>query len=365
VVRTTNLLSRRRLIAALATGVAMHSSGSARAFQTELETYVAAMPLAECAARMFMLPVSGTSLSAYDEAWLRAVKPGGVNLTGNNFGTPDEVKAFVAAIHATNPDSPPLVALDQEGGIVSRIADDPAPDAPTLGTLAPAEISKLARQRAETLARYGFDVNFAPVADVAFAPDSFMGGRAFDSDASAVAEDVSAYLGGVAGSGVLHCVKHFPGHGRVSIDSHEALPTLDVDEQTWWQAEALPFQAAVELGVPMIMLGHLVAPMWDDLPETLSPVAVSVLRDKLGFTGVTVSDDLLMGALTEWDAFDIVDLAVSAGIDLLLYNGLPEAPEALVAHLAGRVESGDVPLERVTTSVNRLLLTQARINQPA
>ena len=324
-----------------------------------MEAQVARLTLAEMAARMFMFPVSGTSLSADDEGWLRAVRPGGVILTGNNFGTPDEVIAFVAAIHATNPPLPPLVALDQEGGIVSRIVDDPAPDAPTMGILPLSEVTRLAHLRAERLASYEFDVNFAPVADVAFAPDSFMAGRAFGSDPEAVAEDVVAYLQGVAGTGVIHCVKHFPGHGRVTVDSHQALPTLAIGEAEWWQADALPFQAAVDSGVPMVMLGHIAAPMWDGLPASLSPVAVTVLRDQLSFAGVTVSDDLMMGALGGWDALDVVDLAVTAGIDLLLYNGLPDAPEALVSHLAERVQRGDVSMERLTGSVRRLVSMQS------
>ena len=108
-----------------------------------MDALVAAMTAQERAARMFMFPISGTVLSAEDDAWLRALKPAGVILVGGNFGTPEEVRALVAAIHATNPALPPLVALDQEGGIVSRIADDPAPDAPTLGQLPAAEISAL------------------------------------------------------------------------------------------------------------------------------------------------------------------------------------------------------------------------------
>jgi beta-N-acetylhexosaminidase len=359
--RAKATLSRRRLLVA-ASGAAMMASGRTQVQQTDVDRRQAAMTLDERVARMFMFPVSGTSLSPHDADWLSSVKPGGVILTGNNFGLPEEVSAFVAAIHATNPELPPLVALDQEGGMVSRIADDPAPDAPTMGTMAPEDISAFARLRAETLARYGFNVNFAPVADIAFAPDSFMAGRSFGDDPTAVAADADAYLQGVAGTGVTHCVKHFPGHGRVTVDSHEVLPTLEIDETTWWQADALPFQAAVDIGVPMVMLGHLVAPMWDDLPASLSPVAIGVLRDQLGFDGVTVSDDLMMGALADWDAFDIVDLGVAAGIDLLLYSGFPDAPEALVGHLAEQAEQGAVSSERLRTSVNRLL--QLPIQRP-
>src|SRR5829696_3691924 len=233
-------LSRRALAGVC--GLALARSRQARAQETDVDALVAAMTAQERAARMFMFPISGTALSEEDDAWLRALKPAGVILVGGNFGPPEEVRALVAAIHATNPELPPLVALDQEGGIVGRIADDPAPDAPTLGQLPATEISALARARAEKLASYGFDVNFAPVADVVFTPDSFMTGRAFGDDPAVVARDVAAYLSGVAGTGVLHAVKHFPGHGRVAVDSHEALPVLDVDAASWWEEDALPFR---------------------------------------------------------------------------------------------------------------------------
>jgi beta-N-acetylhexosaminidase len=350
--------TRRRLVAAAASGLAFNPWRAAEARQPDISGRIAAMILRERVARMFMFPISGTTLSPEDESWLRTLKPGGVILVEGNFGTPEEVSALVAAIHDTNPELPPLVALDQEGGVVSRIADDPAPDAPAMGLLQAAEIEAMARQRADMLARYGFQVNFAPVADVAFAPDSFMAYRTFGADPAIVAEDVAAYLQGVAGTGVLHCVKHFPGHGRVSLDSHEALPALDVEEETWWNADALPFRTAVDMGVPMVMLGHLIAPMWDEIPATLSPIAVQVLREALAFDGVVVTDDLLMGALARWGAFEIIDLAVAAGVDLLLYVGVPDAPEVLVNHLAGRVEQGEISTERIRLSVERLLSMQ-------
>ena len=349
-------LSRRALAGAC--GLLLTRPRSTRAQERDIDALVAEMTPRARAARMFMFPVSGTVLSAADEAWLRSLRPAGVILVGGNFGTPEEVQALVAAIHATNPELPPLVALDQEGGLVNRIADDPAPDAPTMGQLPASEISALARARAEALAAYGFDVNFAPVADVAFRPDSFMAGRAFGDDPRVVAEDVAAYLAGVDGTGVVHGVKHFPGHGRVLVDSHEALPVLDVEATTWWEEDALPFRTAVDGGVPMVMLGHLAVPGWDELPASLSPEAVRVLRQDLGFRGVIVSDDLGMGALAGWTPFEIVDLAAAAGNDLLLFVVTNAEPEALVDHLAMRVESGDFPPERVAASVVRLLRMQ-------
>ncbi len=351
--------SRRRLLAMGVTGgLALPADRGVRGQGRDAQAIVAALTPRERAARMFMLPLSGTSLTTDEESWLRELKPGGVILVGHNFGTPSDVRALVAAIHDTNPDLPPLVALDQEGGIVTRIVDDPAPDAPSMGTLPPNEITRLARARADALAAYGFDVNFAPVADVAFPPESFMTGRTFGDDPEVVAEDVAAYLEGVVGSDVLHCVKHFPGHGRVSVDSHEVLPVLDVDPDVWWNEDARPFRVAVELGVPMVMLGHLLAPNWGDLPASLSPAIVRVLREEMGFAGTIVSDDLGMGALAAWEPMEIVDLAIAAGNDLLLYVILNAEPDELVDHLAARVENGEIAPERLAQSVSRLVMMQ-------
>ncbi|MFN8591830.1 MAG: glycoside hydrolase family 3 N-terminal domain-containing protein [Thermomicrobiales bacterium] len=341
-------LSRRDVLGLALTGLA-----SVPALPVPVST-TADMTARELAAAMFMAPLFGTTLLDEEERWLRTLRPTGVILVQNNVGAPDEVRALVSSVHGTDAEQPPLVAVDQEGGLVSRIADDPALDAPSLGQLPVEEIARQARLRSEALAAYGFDVNFAPVADVAFAPDSAMLGRTFGGDPVLVAADVVAYLEGAAGTRVSHCLKHFPGHGRVATDSHTDLPVLDLDEATWWESDALPFRAGIDAGVPMVMIGHLVFPAWDELPASISPVAVHVLREDLGFTGVIVSDDLGMGALAAWDPLDIVDLAVAAGIDLLLYVVLPLPLETLVDHLAGRIERGEIARQRVADSVERI-----------
>jgi beta-N-acetylhexosaminidase len=348
--------SRRAL---MASGAAALSARFQPAFAQDVaEELLANLTLRQQVARLFIFPVSGPVLTIEEAGWLATLQPGGVILVERNFGTAEDVRTLTSAIHGVAEGLPPLVSLDQEGGIVSRLRDDPAPDAPTLATLALPEISDFARLRADLLASYGFDLNFAPVADVAFTPDSFMAGRTFGDDPELVAECVVAYLDGVKSTSVLHCVKHFPGHGRVSVDSHESLPVLDVDPDTWANADALPFVAAVEDGVPMVMLGHLAVPMWDDLPASLSPTAVAVLREKLGFDGVVVTDDLFMGALGAWQPLEIIDMAIAAGVDLLLYVDLPDSPDALVDHVVSRVEQGEISEERIAESARRIIKMQ-------
>jgi beta-N-acetylhexosaminidase len=111
----------------------------------------------------------------------------------------------------------------------------------------------------------------------------------------------------------------------------------------------------------MVMLGHLVAPMWDDLPATFSPRAVQVLREQFEFTGVVVTDDLLMGALSAWTPFEIVDRVIAAGVDLLLYVGLPLPLQDLVDHVLQRVAEGAITEQRIAASVARLSMMRAQI----
>lgn len=351
----------RRGFGALSFGGVLALTGRrvARAADAELDAAVAAvlagLSLRDKVAQMFTVPVLDVALSTEESAFLSEYRPGGVLLVQNNIGSDDEVLAMNAAIIASNPALPPFRSVDQEGGIVARLAGDPAPDAPAMGMLPDEDVSALAHARSEFLAGYGFDINFAPVADIAWMPESFMTGRSFGSDPVLVAEKTAAYVEGVADTLVLHCAKHFPGHGRPSTDSHEALPTVDLDAATWKESDGLPFIAAIDAGVPMVMLGHLLYPQWDALPASISPAAVAMLRDELGFDGVIVSDDLGMGALSAWTGTEVVDLAVAAGMDMLLYAMPPQPPAELIDHLVARVESGEVPETRIDDSVRRLL----------
>jgi beta-N-acetylhexosaminidase len=243
---------------------------------------------------------------------------------------------------------------------VLRVAGDPAPGAVELGQEQDKTVRTLARERAEFLVSYGFDVNFAPVADVAYKPTSFMAQRSFGTTADLVARKVQDFVVGSRAGGMAGAAKHFPGHGRTMVDSHVALPEVLLSIKGWKKTDALPFKAAVAGGVEMIMVGHLYYPKWEDAPTSLSRIAISTLRKELEFDQVVVTDDLGMGALSTIDPYVVVDRAVKAGVDLLLYASSYVPITNLMAHLVERVEQGKVTEKRIDLSLRRILTMKAQ-----
>ena len=319
-------------------------------------------------ARMIVSPVTGTSLSDAEAARLAALRPGGVILVGDNIGADGDIAPFTAAIRAAIPDRPPLLYVDQEGGVVRRIKADGEPDQPAMGALPVDEVAAVATRRSELVLGYGFDVNCAPVADVAFSADSFMAARSFGDDPDNVADRVEATITAMSAAGVIGATKHFPGHGATSVDSHEALPTVGASYGEWLAGEAIPFKRAIAAETPMVMLGHLMYPEWPewgDTPATFNPEAYRVLREDLGYDGVIITDDLGMGALTDWPPLDVIDRAVDCGVDLLLIVVQRAPVEEVLDHLVDRVLDGSLDESRIDDSLARIDRLVATRNQRA
>lgn len=321
---------------------------------------VKGMSLEERIAQFFFLEARGVEMTDGYRRDLEQIRPGGILYVLPNIGTNEQVARFSQAIHATNDRIAPLVAIDQEGGPVTRLADDPVPGAVALGTLADAEVLELQETRARFLAGYGVDINFAPVADIAYGADSSMVDRSFGSDPKQVAEKVAATVKGSHAGGVIGAAKHFPGHGRTSADSHTLVPEIDTPWETWLKTDALPFRAAIEQGVEMVMLGHLRYRRIDGRPMSISRVAVSALREDLGFQRLIVTDDLGMGALAEYDPMDVIDLALDAGIDILLYAKPPAPWDDLIRHVEGQVRRGVISRAAVNLRAQRVVELKLR-----
>lgn len=323
---------------------------------------LAGMSLEEKAAAVLMLHAPGV-----DPAPLRALAEQGVSgliLMGDNIpGSPAELLALTDAVQV-DADARVLIGIDEEGGDVQRLPWDDAPGAFTLQQQ-PAEATQAAfARRGELLAQAGVDVNFGIVADVTADPGSFISGRVLGTDPAGAAARVAAAVTG-EGDQAFSTLKHFPGHGAAPGDSHTSVPSAPLTLDEWRAGAALPFAAGIDAGADLVMTGHLVYPAVDPAPASLSPEWHRILRDELGFEGVTVSDDLLMlqhNGLAEFaDPNENAIRAIAAGTDLLLYV-LPADPtefdisvDGLTAAIAGAVRAGRIGETRLDDAVARVL----------
>jgi beta-N-acetylhexosaminidase len=263
-------------------------------------------------------------------AAIAAGRTSGVTLfRAKNVATPGQIRALTAALQAARPrGAPPLiVAADQEGGQLEAIGSG-ATNWPGNLALAATGAVALARRCGEAigleLAAMGVTVANAPVADLLGSPESaLMGTRTFGDDPAMAGRMVAAMVGGIQARGVAATLKHFPGHGSVTGDSHYGLPVAMADGRTLRARELVPFQAGIRAGARLVMLGHLAVPAETGgrvVAATVAPeIATALLRDELGFAGVSVTDALDMGAMGTLEALpEIVSQSVRAGVDLML-----------------------------------------------
>ncbi|MEW1639640.1 glycoside hydrolase family 3 N-terminal domain-containing protein [Streptomyces sp. NPDC093801] len=260
---------------------------------------------------------------------------------------------------------PLLLSVDQEHGAVARIGRPATlfPGAMALGAGgSPADARRAARVAGSELAALGIRQDYAPVADVNVNPaNPVIGVRSFGSDPRAVAELASAQVRGYQGAGVAATAKHFPGHGDTETDSHVGLPVMRHSRAQWEELDEPPFRAAVRAGADVVMTAHIVFPALDPSgdPATLSrPIVTGILRERLGFRGVVVTDALDMAGVRQKYGDDRVPvLALKAGCDQLL-----NAPDLGLAYrsVLAAVGSGELTRERVEESVLRILEVKAR-----
>lgn len=323
---------------------------------------MAGLSLEQKAAALLMLHAPGV-----DPAPLRSLAEQGISgliLMGDNIpGTPAELRALTDAVQP-DPEARVLIGIDEEGGDVQRLPWDDAAGAYALQQQPPEATRAAFARRGELLAQAGVDVNFGIVADVTADPGSFISGRVLGTDPVGAAERVAAAVAG-EGDQARSTLKHFPGHGAAPGDSHTSVPSAPLTLDEWRAGAALPFAAGVDAGADLVMTGHLVYPAVDPAPASLSPAWHRILRDELGFEGVTVSDDLLMlqhNGLPEYaDPNENAIRAIAAGTDLLLYV-LPADPSefgisvaGLTGAIAEAVRAGRIPEARLDDAVERVL----------
>jgi beta-N-acetylhexosaminidase len=268
------------------------------------------------------------------------IRPAGFILFKRNVEEPAQVRELNRELQSlTDPHRPALLSVDQEGGRVQRIRE-PATVWPPMRVVGQAEgmTADIATAMAIELRAMGFNLDFAPVADVDSNPaNPVIGDRSFGREAAEVAAHMRAFIPAMQAQGVITCAKHFPGHGDTKVDSHFDLPIVEEELPMLERRERVPFAAAVDAGVGSIMTAHVVFPVLDEeWPATLSSrVVPRWLRRDLSYDGVVFSDDLEMKAVAgRWDVPTIVQRATMATVDVLLCCRDPglqlEAFEAMV-----------------------------------
>lgn len=253
---------------------------------------------------------------------------------------------------------PALISIDQEGGRVARLRDGVA-QLPAFMAAGAATDKSLVRgayaAQGRDLAALGITVDFAPVADVTIGlADPIIRSRSAGDEPDAVAGTVVAAMLGYIDAGIVPTIKHFPGHGSVTTDSHEALPVQSATLDELEDGDLVPFRRAIAAGAPMVMMSHIAVTAWGSEPASLEPDAYAYLRGELGFTGVAVTDALEMGAITVERGPGAASVeALVAGADLLLMpTSVPDAMDAIVA----AIDTGTLPRERLDEAAARVIL---------
>ena len=288
---------------------------------------------------------------------------GGLLFDKKNMNDRQQVTDLLTGVQAMT-QIPLILTCDEEGGRVNRLMS-------TVGTtyIGPMldykdDGAQTAFENARTIAAdlisCGFNTDLAPVADVWSNPDNtVIGDRAYSDDFAQAAELVAAAVEGFHAGGAACTLKHFPGHGDTSADSHDSAVYVYKTLDELRENELLPFQAGIDAGADAVMIGHLIVTDIDSEPAPFSyQIVTELLREELGFTGVVMTDGLQMKAMTDaYSSAEIALKAVRAGVDMLL---CPQDLEEAVAALEDAVETGEIPSARIDESVRRILELKLR-----
>ena len=325
--------------------------------------------------------VNITELNDEIRACLSDYHFGGTVLFAENCQDAEQTLRLVAELQAANQAGgglPLLVSVDQEGGTVARLGfGTTGPGSMALAATGdPENAAKMAAIYGEELSLLGIHADYAPVMDVNNNPNNpVIGVRSFSDDPAVAAEYGVSFLEGLHRAGTIVTLKHFPGHGNTDTDSHTGFPRIDSTYEELKSLELIPFQAAVDAGVDMVMTAHIQYPQIETetytsistgeevfLPATMSGVILTdILRGDMGFEGVIVSDALDMAAISEnFSDEDIIRLTINAGVDMLILplikdTNLFQKNKDMVDLAVQMAESGEISMERIDDSVRRIL----------
>jgi len=315
--------------------------------------------LEKLAGQMIFCGVAGEDTDPQIREMVESGRVGGLVLMGRSCKDSDRVRNMVERLQSRSPHGL-FVGIDQEGGRVMRLREDRfiLPSAREMAAWPEKELFEQPYLMAQRMNEIGINVNFAPVADVDSNPaNPVIGDRSFGREPGEVWRCAAIYAEAMRRGRIMPCFKHFPGHGDTDKDSHHELPVVKHDAARLEAVELAPFAAAVAWGAEMIMTAHVVYEALDaENPATLSEKIISgLLRGRMKYEGIVISDDLEMKAIAGQYDFDaIASGLLRAGVDLALCCNSYETAQGLHRALVRQIEKGTVPLERMEQSVARI-----------
>lgn len=331
-----------------------------------VDACIAEMPIEDKVAGLFMitpeaLTGTGTAIKAGDttKEKLSEYAVGGLIYFSKNMKSADQLTEMLQNTKVYSK-YPLFLGVDEEGGEISRVAEsglaDNAGKASDIGASGDAGQAKTAGETiGNYLAGFGFNLDFAPVADVNVTEDSVIGERSYGSDAQQVGSMVAASVEGIQSAGVSACLKHFPGMGSTAEDTHAGMAASERTAEELAQTELTAFQAGIDAGAEFVMIGHLSYPevTGDNTPASLSSIMINdILRGQLGYNGIVITDAMDMGAITAYYTADqAAVMALQAGADMIL---MPEDFETAYNGVLEAVNNGTLTEERIDESLRRI-----------
>lgn len=341
---------------------------------TRLKGFAASLTTEQNFGQLFIIHLPWTHkgsetvhLTQAEKNLIREIQPGGVILYAVNLDTLEQVRTLVREIRALCV-VPPFIAVDEEGGRVSRLnkirlpAATRIPPAQTLSDAGPSAIRTAYSIIGLELSIAGINMDFAPVADLPYQTDSdIIGDRAFGKTFEEAANFVSIATKALADQGVVPVLKHFPGHGRSRGDTHFGLQKIEVTWEELLQTDLVPFKRAFAMGAPAVMTAHISYPLVDKYgqPASVSSILIGTkLRQELGFDGLVITDALDMQGIVAATGTDNAAIdAIKAGVDMVLSPGDPIATRDAMRKA---VADGRLEMEFIDKAVNRIVRTKER-----
>lgn len=324
------------------------------------------MNLREKIGQMIMTGYSTPELSPDIIRLIEEYKVGNIILFSHNIQSIDQIGKSTRKLHQrieASTGHPAIISIDQEGGVVTRLPKEASniPGAMLIGATKNKEYAKEAgRITGKELRALGINMNLAPVLDVNSNPDNpVIGVRSYSSNPCMVKDFGISMMKGLMESGVMATVKHFPGHGDTKVDSHLELPVVEKSLEELMECELIPFQSAILQGAPCLMTSHILFPKLEKekKPATMSKaILTNLLRDKLGFKGLIVTDCLEMSAIKSYygTAYGAVE-AVKAGAQILCISHTAELVIETIEEIEAAVEAGEIPMEVIDKAVENIL----------